>query len=117
MRVIGVDNLLCGGEKSGLFVGHTEAITTGSLAGHNSVRLALEKPLLELPREIAVGEIIAYANEEMYKEDGLKKRFTFAGSEFFARMKGKNLYIKDIEELKGRIENIELLNIYEKSLI
>ena len=25
MKVEGVDNLFCGGEKSGLFVGHTEA--------------------------------------------------------------------------------------------
>ena len=25
MKVIGVDNLLCAGEKAGLFVGHTEA--------------------------------------------------------------------------------------------
>ena len=39
MRVVGVDNLLCAGEKAGLFVGHTEAICTGSLAGHNAVRL------------------------------------------------------------------------------
>ena len=38
MRVVGIDNLLCGGEKSGLFVGHTEAISTGTLAGYNSVR-------------------------------------------------------------------------------
>ena len=38
MRVTGTENLFCGGEKSGLFVGHTEAITTGSLAGHNAVR-------------------------------------------------------------------------------
>lgn len=38
MRVKGFENLFCGGEKSGLFVGHTEAITTGSLAGHNAAR-------------------------------------------------------------------------------
>ena len=35
MKVDGVDNLFCAGEKYGLFVGHTEAICTGSLAGHN----------------------------------------------------------------------------------
>ncbi len=38
MRVMKIRNLFCGGEKSGLFVGHTEAISTGSLAGHNAVR-------------------------------------------------------------------------------
>ncbi len=41
MRVKGLDNLFVGGEKAGLFVGHTEAITTGSLAGHNAVRYAI----------------------------------------------------------------------------
>ena len=31
LKVEGVDNLFCAGEKSCLFVGHTEAICTGSL--------------------------------------------------------------------------------------
>jgi hypothetical protein len=31
MRVVGVNNLLCAGEKAGLFVGHTEAICTGTI--------------------------------------------------------------------------------------
>ncbi len=33
MKVKGLDNLFVGGEKGGLFVGHTEAIATGTLAG------------------------------------------------------------------------------------
>ena len=36
----GVDNLFCSGEKAGLLVGHTEAIVTGALAGHNAARMA-----------------------------------------------------------------------------
>ena len=39
MLVRGAENVFCGGEKSGLFVGHTEAITTGSLAGYNACLL------------------------------------------------------------------------------
>ena len=117
MKVNEVDNLLCGGEKSGLFVGHTEAITTGSLAGHNSVRLALGMPLLELPRNMAVGDIIAYANEAMNEEDGLKRRFTFAGSEFFERMKERGLYIEDIDELGEKVEKLNLVGVYEEKLI
>ena len=50
MQVKGIDNLFCGGEKSGLFVGHTEAITTGSLAGYNGGRYAKGLSLIELPR-------------------------------------------------------------------
>jgi tRNA U34 5-carboxymethylaminomethyl modifying enzyme MnmG/GidA len=37
LKVDGVDNLFCGGEKSGILVGHTEAVITGLLAGHNAV--------------------------------------------------------------------------------
>ena len=95
MKVDGLENLLCGGEKAGLFVGHTEAITTGSLAGHNSARLALGMPLLELPRNLVTGDIIAYANERIKTKEGLKKRYTFAGGEYFERMKEMKMYTTD----------------------
>lgn len=117
MKVIGIDNLFCGGEKSGLFVGHTEAITTGSLAGHNSVRLSLGMSLLELPRNLAIGDIIAYANESMIEEDGLKKRFTFAGSEFFETMKSKGLYTVNKEEIENKIKRLNLIHLYNDKLI
>ena len=41
MRVVGLENLFVAGEKSGFFVGHTEAICTGYLAGNNAARLKL----------------------------------------------------------------------------
>lgn len=37
LKVEGIDNLFCAGEKSGLIVGHTEVIVTGLLAGNNAV--------------------------------------------------------------------------------
>ncbi|KPU28120.1 FAD-dependent oxidoreductase [Caloranaerobacter sp. TR13] len=117
MKVIGIDNLLCAGEKSGLFVGHTEAIVTGSLAGHNSVRLSLGMPLLELPRNLAIGDLIAYANEQIRTKEGLKKRYTFAGSEYFERMKEKDLYTVDKIEIRRRVQRLDLLNIYEEKLL
>ncbi len=117
MKVIGVDNLLCAGEKSGLFVGHTEAIVTGSLAGHNSVRLSLGMPLLELPRSLAIGDLIAYANEQIKTKEGLKRRYTFAGAEYFERMKERDLYTTDKKEIKRRVQRLDLLNIYEERLL
>ncbi len=117
LKVNGIDNLLCGGEKSGLFVGHTEAISTGGLAGHNSVRLSLGMTLLELPRNLAIGDIIAYANEETKNKDGLKKRYTFAGSGFFDRMKMMGTYITNTEEIKKKIQRMDLLNIYDERLV
>ena len=38
MKVIDVDNLFCAGEKAGLFIGHTEAMITGALAGYNAIK-------------------------------------------------------------------------------
>lgn len=117
LKVNGVDNLLCAGEKSGLFVGHTEAISTGNLAGYNSVRLSLGMPLLELPRNTVIGDIIAYANEEIKNKEGLKKRYTFAGSIFFDRMKEMGTYSTDSEEIKRKIQRLDLLNIYNERLV
>lgn len=117
MKVEGLNNLLCAGEKSGLFVGHTEAIVTGTLAGHNSVRLSLGMPLLELPRNLAIGDIISYANEQINTKEGLKRRYTFAGSEYFERMKEAGLYLLDKDKIKRKIHRMDLLNIYDEKLI
>ncbi|RKD27695.1 Glucose inhibited division protein A [Caminicella sporogenes DSM 14501] len=117
MKVKGIDNLFCAGEKSGLFVGHTEAIVTGSLAGHNSVRHEKGLKLLELPVNIAIGDLISFANKKIKEEDGLKNRFTFAGSVYFDRMKELNLYSTDREFLKKKIKRLNLINIFEEKIV
>jgi predicted CoA-binding protein len=117
MRVIGVENLLCGGEKSGLFVGHTEAISTGTLAGYNSVRYLKGMRPLELPKQIAIGDLISYANERVKTKDGLMTRYTFAGSEYFQRMQEKGLYTIDPEVVKKRIKKYDLDNVYKEPII
>ncbi|WP_066873738.1 FAD-dependent oxidoreductase [Clostridium mediterraneense] len=117
MRVKGVDNLFCAGEKSGLFVGHTEAIVTGTLAGYNAVRQALGMPLLILPSAICTGDIISYANSLMDSKAGRMTRFTFAGSVFFNRMIEKNLYTIDTKEIENRIKKLNLENIFFTKLI
>lgn len=117
MKVKGIDNLFCAGEKAGLFVGHTEAICTGSLAGHNSVRYALGMPMLILPRSIAIGDIIAYANYKMMTVEGRRNRYTFAGAEYFKRMQEQGLYTTDIKEIKARIDKLNLTGILEEQLV
>ena len=119
MQAAGFENLFLAGEKSGFFVGHTEAITTGSLAGYNAARLAASavggKPgLLILPGNLAVGELLAYAQDALREEDGLYRRFTFAGGEFFQHMKEKGLYRTDPKEIRKSVEDAGLLGIYEK---
>ena len=117
LKVNGVDNLFCAGEKSGLFVGHTEAIVTGSLAGHNAVRLAMGMPLLILPSSLCIGDIIAHANEKASTREGRKQRFTFAGSDYFKRMKELGLYTIDKDEIFNRIKKLNLDNIFSQKLL
>lgn len=116
MKVKGLKNLFCGGEKAGLFVGHTEAITTGSLAGHNSVRFLRNKSLLELPTGLAIGDIIYYTNKIMDTVEGLKDRYTFAGGTYFERMKKRNLYNTNIKDIENKVKEIGLTNIYNTKL-
>lgn len=116
LKVTGVDNLFCAGEKSGLFVGHTEAICTGTLAGHNSVRLALGMPLLILPSSIAIGDLITYANEKAMTREGRKDRYTFAGSVYFKRMQELNLYTTDKDKIREKIKKFNLDNIFGQNL-
>lgn len=117
LKVIGLDNLFCAGEKAGLFVGHTEAMITGALAGHNAIRNYLGMPLLILPRSLAVGDIIAYANEKINSKEGRTNRYTFAGSEYFKRMQEIGLYTLDIDKIKGKVEKLNLTDIFNEKLI
>jgi hypothetical protein len=116
MQVEGADNLFCCGEKAGLLVGHTEAIVTGTLAGHNSVRYCAGKKLVRLPETLATGDAIAFVREEMKTEEGMTKKYTFSGSVYFERMRRLNLYTTDFAEIMSRVENAGLLNIFQKTL-
>lgn len=113
MRAAGLENLFLGGEKSGFFVGHTEAITTGSLAGYNAGRMAAGKELLRLPRQLAAGDIIAFANEMLERPEGFRKRLTFAGGIYFQRMKDRGLYLTDRKLLQKRVRAAGLANVYK----
>ena len=116
MRAQNMENLFLGGEKSGFFVGHTEAISTGSLAGFNAAMAAAERPMLRLPRSLAIGELLAFAQEALDEEDGLKRRFTFAGGEFFSRMKNLGLYHTEPGAVKKIVEKAGLLDVYNRGL-
>ena len=117
MRAEGMSNLFVGGEKSGFYVGHTEAICTGSLAGHNAARYLADMDLLELPETLLIGDFINYSNIEMHKENGHKKRFTFAGSIYFNRMKEKEFYTTDKDIIYKRVENVSLIEVYDKKIL
>ncbi|GFZ34198.1 FAD-dependent oxidoreductase [Clostridium zeae] len=116
MKVKGIDNLFVAGEKAGFFIGHTEAMSTGTLAGHNAVRSYLGMETVILPRKTVVGDIIAYANERLNTEDGRKVRHTFSGAEYFERMKSLGLYTINNDEIKKKIEDLGISNIFNQKL-
>ncbi len=117
LQVDGMDNLFCAGEKSGLLVGHTEAVVTGLLSGHNAVRYCLDMKYLELSPETASGDFIAYVHEQAKTPEGRVYRYSFSGSLFFERMKEKNLYSINQREIRQRIAQSGLADIYNSCLV
>lgn len=114
LKVDGVDNLFCGGEKAGLLVGHTEAVVTGTLAGHNAVRHVLDEPALVLPDSLAIGDAITHVREQMQTEKGLGLKFTFSGSVYFERMKQRGSYTTDVAEIRRRVAAAGLTDVFAK---
>ncbi|KYZ76569.1 FAD-dependent oxidoreductase [Anaerosporomusa subterranea] len=113
LHVDGLANVFCGGEKAGLLVGHTEAIITGTLAGHNAARAAFGQDPIILPTSLACGDAIAFVKESMQTEEGMTKKYTFSGSVYFERMKRLNLYTTDIKEIKDRVEEAGMTNVFK----
>ena len=103
LKVEGVENLYCAGEKAGLLVGHTEAIITGSLAGYNAARTVKGLDPVVLPESLAIGDAIPFVRQQMATRAGLGKKFTFSGSILFERMLEKGLYTTDVEAIKKRV--------------
>lgn len=117
LKVEGIDNLFCGGEKAAVLVGHTEAVITGLLAGHNAVRHCLDMQYLKLPRTLATGDFISYVHEQMGTIEGLRLRYTFSGSVYFERMKLHELYSTNRAEIHERVASSGLTDIYNRCLV
>ncbi|WP_335582421.1 FAD-dependent oxidoreductase [Candidatus Formimonas warabiya] len=113
LQTKGLENLFCAGEKAGPLVGHTEAIITGSLAGHNGVRQAKGFPLIKIPETLACGDILDQVNKALETEEGLAKRYTFSGGLYFQRMQEKGTYSTDREEIKRRVDQSGMMGIFD----
>jgi hypothetical protein len=112
LKVTGVENLFCAGEKAGLLVGHTEAIVTGTLAGYNAVRQIKGEEFLILPSTLATGDAIAHVRAQMETEEGLGYKYTFSGSVYFERMKQKGLYSIEPGEIQKRVDKAGMTGIF-----
>ena len=73
-------------------------------------------PPMALPRSLAIGDLIRYARERLDTADGLMSRYTFAGAEYFARMKEEGLYSIDRTEIENRVKRSGLLGIYKERI-
>ena len=111
-----IDNLFCAGEKAGLLVGHTEAIVTGAISGHNAVRALAGKELLVVSTKLTVGDAIRNVREEMDTEEGLGKKYTFSGSVYFNRMKDRKLYTTDLGAIEKRVSGAGLTGVLEQKV-
>jgi len=117
LRVTGLENLYAAGEKLGPLVGHTEALVTGFLAGHNGARTALDLPPIVLPEELACGDFVKESQQTVLKENPGKVRFTFSGSTYFARMQELGLYTTHLGEIEARVNRTGLTGIFAKRLL
>jgi hypothetical protein len=116
LRVEGLSNLFCAGEKCGPYVGHTEAIATGSLAGHNAARLAYGEELLKIPQGLAVGLAVWMVGREMETEEGIQKKYTFSGSFLFEAMKERGLYSTDLDTIERRVRESGVQGVFSEPL-
>jgi hypothetical protein len=116
LKVAGLQNLFCAGEKAGLLVGHTEAVVTGVLAGNNAVRFALGKPLVTIPTSIAIGDAITFVREQMETEAGMAQKYTFSGATYFKRMVNLGLYSTDVTQIQKRVTDAGMANFFAKEV-
>ncbi|MFZ7125243.1 MAG: FAD-dependent oxidoreductase [Desulfobacterales bacterium] len=112
LKVEGLHNLFCSGEKAGLLVGHTEAICTGTLAGYNAAQFARGSAPLVLPDDLVIGDAIRQVRIAMRDRGELGMKFTFSGSVFFERMKTRGLYSTDPGDIAQRVEHSGLSDVF-----
>jgi hypothetical protein len=112
LKVIGLANLFCCGEKCGPYVGHTEAILTGAVAGRNAAAAAAGAGLLRLTRNTVTGDLIAVALDERPSAARFSSTLTFAGGAFFEMKKERVLYTTDARLIRSRVRSEGLEGVF-----
>jgi hypothetical protein len=114
LKVNGVENLFVAGEKiGGSPNGVTDVSVIGMLAGHNAARKALGMDLLELSRDTAVGDFIAYTGEH---QEELSIRHSFIFGVYLERMKQTGLYTRDVQQIHKCVEDAGLAGVFSEKL-
>lgn len=113
MKVEGLANLYCAGEKSGPLCGIVPATVTGTLAGHNAARHCFGKEELVLPRSLAIGDYVAFQKEMAERDTRPYHRYGFTG-DYFKRMKASGLSSLDFKKVRDRVEREGLREVFAK---
>ncbi|MCM0083010.1 FAD-dependent oxidoreductase [Geomonas sp. Red32] len=116
LRVAGLSNVFCAGDKAGFLRGQSEAILTGTLAGHNAARLAWGLDPVALPRTLACGEGIAWGLEHKGALGEVGETYTFSGWELFGHMRERSLDGTDAAEIAGRVEAAGMTGFFVRKL-
>ena len=95
-------------------MGHTEAVVTGILVGHNAVRYVKGLPLKTIPTSLAIGDAITHVREQMETEEGMGMKFTFSGAQYFKRMQALGLYLTDPAEVQKRVAEAGMTDFFGK---
>lgn len=114
MKVKGLKNLYCAGEKAGPKAEIACVVASGLLAGHNAVRHCLGKEGLALPVTTALGHFIAFESREMEKEEGLRTGYGFDAGVYFQALKEAGLYSTDAKEITERVEKAGVREVFAR---
>lgn len=105
-------NLFVAGERAGLSLGHTEAIVTGSLAGHNAWRLSEGLEPIALPRGCVCGELIDFTGSPEAGGDLCGVVYSLSGGPLWEHLLRQDLYSTDPRAIARRLDSLGLLQLF-----
>ncbi|MBM2831940.1 MAG: FAD-dependent pyridine nucleotide-disulfide oxidoreductase [Dehalococcoidia bacterium] len=115
LRMEGFENLLAGGEKAGN--GSVDgAIVSGYVAGHNAARIASGHEPVVLPRQVAIGDWIAFVKEKHSSEDGLVKTYPMSRGDYWERMQKAGLYTENVPEIEQRMKTAGIEGLFSRAV-
>jgi hypothetical protein len=114
LRVSGIKNLFCGGEKCGPLHGVCDAIVTGWVSGYEAAKVAFGLEPFMFPTASLIGDYVAFIGERMSAPGGLEKSYSLGGGPYFDRMKELRLYSRNPVEVDARVKSLGLTNIFTK---
>ncbi len=115
LRARGFTNLFIAGNKTGMG-GIVESIFTGLVAGSNAARVAFGRDPIELPRDTAMGDMIAYRGERMATSGDLRVQLSMAHGAYFERMKELGFGSPEPAVIHKRIATLGLTNVFGQKL-